>query len=122
MKASLIKFDRYQGNNTHIESLSYDLDELKIIVVAESKHRLEVVFHHPIGFRCLDEGDLLEFWENSEVTNNWLLRIDDSGWYEQECKRTGFLSKNSMLNEYLVKGQNDCISILATDNPKLSLL
>ncbi len=122
MKASSINFESYQGNNTYIESLSYDLDKLKIIVVAESDKRIEVVFHHPIGFRCLDEGDLLEFWENSEVTNNWLLQIDNSGWYDQESKRTGFLSKSIEVNEYLVKGQNDCINILDTSQPKVRLV
>lgn len=122
VKASLIKFDSYQGNDTYIESLFYDLDDLKIIVVAESKKRIEVIFHHPIGFRCLDEGDLLEFWKNSEVTNNWLLQIEDSGWYAQESKRSGFISKNNEVNEYLVKGQNDCINILDTNKPKIRQL
>lgn len=76
MKASLIKCEYYQDNDTYIESLSYDLDELKIIVVIESEKRLEIVFQSPIGFRYLDEGDLLEFWENPEATNNWLLQIE----------------------------------------------
>ena len=122
MKASSIKFEYYQGNDTYVESLSYDLDELKIIIVAESEKRIEVVFHQPIGFRCLDEGDLLEFWENSEVTDNWLLQIKDSGWYDQESKRTGFLSKNIEVNEYLVKGQNDCVNVLDTNKPKVRLV
>lgn len=122
MEAVAIKSETYQGNDTYIESMSYDLDELKIIVVADSNKRIEVVFYQPIGFRCLDEGDLLEFWENPEITNNWLLIIKDSGWYEQESKRDGFISKNTDLNEYLVKGQNECINVLDTNQPKMAIL
>ena len=65
VKASLITFDSYPGNDTYIESLFYDLDDLIIIVVAESKKRIEIIFHHTIGFRCLDEGGLLEFWKKN---------------------------------------------------------
>jgi len=122
VKASLIKCEYYQGNDTYIESLSYDLDELKIIVVIESEKRLEIVFQYPIGFRCLDEGDLLEFWGNPDVTNNWLLQIEESGWYDQESKRDGFLSKDNEVNEYLVKGKNDCISILDINKPKIRIM
>lgn len=104
MQASAIKFEGYQGSNTYVESLAYDLDELKIVVVADSNMRIEVLFHQPIGFRCLDEGDLLEFWENSEVSENWMIQIHDSGWKEQESKRTGFLSASNEMNEYLIKG------------------
>jgi hypothetical protein len=122
MEAIAIKSEAYQGNDTYIESMSYDLDELKIIVVADSNKRIQVIFYQPIGFRCLDEGDLLEFWENPEITNNWLLNIKDSGWYEQESKRKGFTSKGTELNEYLVTGQNDCISVFDTNQPKVTLL
>ena len=122
MEATAIKFEGYLGNDTYIESLSYDLDELKIIVVAESNKRIEVLFYQPVGFRCLDEGDLLEFWKNPEITNNWLINIKNSGWYEQESKRDGFLSKNTEINEYLVTGQNECINILDTNQPKVTML
>lgn len=105
-----IKF--YKGNCTYVESLSYDLDTLKIIIVAESNKRIEVTFKQPIGFRCLDEGDLLEFWKNPKITNNWLIQIHDSGWFEQESKRPGFLSKDCDINEYLIKGKNECVNVL----------
>ncbi|MCL1050810.1 hypothetical protein L2755_14425 [Shewanella abyssi] len=122
MKASLIDFPCYTGNQTYIESLSYNLDELKIIVVADSAIRIEVIFYQPIGFRCLDEGDMLEYWENPEVTKNWILQIHDSGWLSQESMRNGFLSKSSEVKEYLIKGLNDCVSVLDSDCPSVKLL
>jgi len=122
MKASAIEFVEYRGNSTYIESLNYDLDFLKIMIVAESNIRIEVSFHQPIGFRCLDEGDLLEFWQNTEITNNWILQIHDSGWLAQECNRDGFFSKDTKLKEFLVKGENDCLNILSTENPNINLL
>ncbi len=122
MKASVIDFPCYIGNQTYIESLSYNLDELKIIVVADSVIRIEVIFYQPIGFRCLDEGDMLEYWENAEVTKNWILQIHDSGWLSQESMRNGFLSNRSEVKEYLIKGLNDCVSVLDSDCPSVKLL
>ena len=122
MKASIIEFTSYSGNQTYIESVNYDLDYLKVVVVADSHLRIEVCFHQPIGFRCLDEGDLLEFWENNQITNNWLLQIHDSGWLAQESDRDGFLSKDTTLSEYLIKGSNECLNVLSTDKPLISLV
>ena len=122
MDAEAQQTECYSGSDTYIESLSYDLDLLEIIVVTESNKKIKTTFHQPIGFRCLDEGDLLEFWKNPVITNNWLLKIKSSGWYEQESQRNGFLSKNTEINEYLVKGQNDCISIFATNTPIVAMV
>ncbi|MCG7532690.1 hypothetical protein MHM98_15250 [Psychrobium sp. MM17-31] len=122
MEASIIDFMGYRGNETYIESLNYDLDFLRIVIAAGSNLRIEVCFHQPIGFRCLDEGDLLEFWSNKTVTDNWLLRIHDSGWLAQENHRDGFLSKHSALNEFLVKGQNECLNVLSTVKPTINLI
>ena len=122
MKASAIEFTKYSGNSTYIESLNYDLDFLKVVIVAMSNIRIEVSFHQPIGFRCLDEGDLLEFWGNTEITSNWILQLHESGWLDQECNRDGFLSKDTELKEFLVKGRNDCLNVLSTENPNISLL
>ncbi|KAF7772637.1 hypothetical protein PMAN_b0219 [Pseudoalteromonas marina] len=122
MKASTIEFTSYSGNQTHIESINYDLDYLKVVVVADSNLRIEVCFQQPIGFRCLDEGDLLEFWASNKITSNWLLQIHDFGWLAQESNRAGFLSKDTMLSEYLIKGSNECLNVLSTDKPVISLV
>ena len=122
MKASIIEFTSYSGNQTYIESVNYDLDYLKVVVVADSNLRIEVCFRQPIGFRCLDEGDLLEFWASNQITSNWLLQIHDSGWLAQESDRDGFLSKDTTLSEYLIKGSNECLNVLSTDKPLISLV
>jgi hypothetical protein len=122
VKSSKLESLPYEGNNTYIESLSYDLNHLKIIVVADSDIKLEVAFHQPIGFRCLDEGDLLEFWKSDEITNNWLVQIHDAGWYSQEKSRDGFLSGSDNVKEFLVKGQNDCVSILDINEPQVRVV
>jgi hypothetical protein len=122
MKASSIEFKSYSGNQTYIESVNYDLDYLKVVVIADSNLRIEVCFHQPIGFRCLDEGDLLEFWESEQITSNWLLQIHESGWLAQESNRHGFLSKYTELSEYLIKGCNECLNVLSTDKPLINLV
>lgn len=122
MEASIIDFISYSGSQVHIESLNYDLDYLKVVVVADSSLRIVVCFHQPVGFRCLDEGDLLEFWVNNQITSNWLIQIHDSGWLAQESNRDGFLSKDAELKEYLIKGQNECLNVLSTVKPTISLV
>ena len=97
MTAKPLENDIYTGNYTYIESLTYDLEDLKIIVVVDNSLKIEVTFNQPIGFRCLDEGDLLEFWQQDVITRNWILQIFESGWLEQESKRSGFLTGDKNL-------------------------
>ncbi len=122
MEATALKIKQYKGYDTYIESLNYDLETLNIVVITPPLVALNVVFKEPIGFRCLNESDMLEFWENNVIVNNWFLKIHNSGWLAQESKRYGFLSKKSQLNEYLIKGQNECINILCAQGPDITRL
>ena len=82
---------------------------------------MRVSFVRPVGFRFLDEGDLLEFWPDCSLNNGWLYEIRSGGWLEQESARAGFLAKhNDGLREYLVVSQNGCLSVLATGPPAVA--
>lgn len=122
MEASVIHTQAYCGSDTYIESISYNCEYLTIIVFANPDNTFEIKFKQPIGFRCLDESNLLEFWENNVIINNWLLEIHNSGWLAQESLRYGFLSKNQSLTEYLIKGQNDCVNIISLEQPQIRLI
>ncbi|WP_440904788.1 hypothetical protein ACMZOO_00765 [Catenovulum sp. SX2] len=114
MEVSIIQ----SGISNFIESLSYNLDELVIIISLPDK-KAKVIFNTPIAFKCLDEGDLKEYWHEQEITNNWLLEIKTGGWIEKELSQNGLYSSRNIngLTEFLVKGSNECVNILNTEQP-----
>ena len=103
-----------------ITNVSYDLWYLQITLWFENKKPpLYVRFDGIRGFRLLDEGDLLEFWSDSRPSG-WLWKIEKGGWFDLEKLREGFISAKTERNEikeYLIGGINDCISVLAYDEP-----
>ncbi len=79
-------------------------------------------FEDVVGFRLLDEGNLLEFWPNCSSAHGWLFRIERGGWFDQELTRKGFLhDKSTGICEYFVASQNDCINVLAGTPPRLKI-
>lgn len=105
-----------------ITFVSYDLWYLQITLWFDNqKPPIYVRFESVRGFRLLDEGDLLEFW-SADRPAGWLWEIGKGGWFALENKRSGFLSGKSETNEvreYLVLGINDCLSVLAYDEPEI---
>lgn len=74
------------------------------------------------GFRLLDEGDLLEFWPTCAMSKGWLFLIKKNGWFDLESSRSGFLTeKNPGIFEYFISGENNCLSILSGDKPKIEV-
>ncbi len=81
-----------------------------------------VDFTDIIGFRVLDNGNLVEFW-NDDCPNGWLWEVSDGGWFDLEKQREGFVTgyvEKDLLTEYLVIGTDDCISILSSSTPKIT--
>ncbi|WP_020408287.1 hypothetical protein [Hahella ganghwensis] len=79
---------------------------------------ISVVFDYPTGFRVLDEGDLLEFWDTFSLKDGWLYEIVSGGWLDLESKRSGFMSQHlNGIREYLIVGISECISVLTTTPP-----
>ncbi|UIR54787.1 hypothetical protein LZQ00_10915 [Sphingobacterium sp. SRCM116780] len=109
-----------------IIEINYDLESLIVTVsfYDPDDEIIEVKFTSIVGFRVLDEGNLLEFW-NSSRPAGWIWEIKENGWYDQEKKREGFLlgyMDDFNPKEYLILGQNDCISILCYKEPKIGEL
>lgn len=103
-----------------IYEVVYDFDGLRVRIDPETDGRV-VIFSDFIGFRLLDEGDLLEFWsDNDNPLIGWIYEVQSGGWLELESKRDGFLSSDRKgLKEYLVATTNGCLSVLAFGEPKM---
>ena len=113
---------------THV---SFDTRRLEVKVLASSAnepvHRASgyCLFDHCLGFRVLDEGDLLEFWALDPRPSGWLWSIQSGGWFDHERQREGFVSSLSAgprwpsPREFLVVGQEYCVSVLAQREPTI---
>lgn len=81
------------------------------------------LFDTCVGFRVLDEGDILEFWTLEPRPSGWLWRIHSGGWFDHEKQRDGFLSSSPagpdwpIPSEFLILGIEYCVSVLAYREP-----
>ncbi|HCD13355.1 hypothetical protein [Shewanella sp.] len=113
----------YLGDEVRFIRLCYDSQGLDIEVSVEGC-RAQVHFDSVVGFRMLDEGDLIEFWTECSLSNGWLFQISNGGWYRQEAKRSGFMaSANLKLQEFLLVSRGECVSVFCEqDEPKVCWL
>ena len=102
---------------SEVGSICYDPERLAVQV----RPGVSVTFLDAVGFRVLDEGDLLEFWPACSVPyGSGLFEIDDGGWLAQERARQGFVSATrANIREFLVTGPDDCISVFALNPPEI---
>lgn len=84
--------------------------------------RADVTVDDVIGFRLLDEGDLLDFWSAGiSSQKGWIFEIAAGGWLAQESLRAGFVSQQRAgVREFLVIGVDWCLSLLALSAPKVA--
>jgi hypothetical protein len=78
-------------------------------------------FRFPRGFRVLDEGDLLEFWRDGKAQGSFLFEVVQGGWFDLEAQRSGFIYPRGNVTEYLVVGEDKCVSVLALEPPQISV-
>jgi hypothetical protein len=85
------------------------------------KKVVTVKFDDVVGFRLLDEGDLLEFWPSCAKEKGWLFLIQEHGWFDLEKTRAGFLRETGhSIYEYFIASQNGCLSILSSGIPDIN--
>jgi hypothetical protein len=107
--------------------VSYDAWRLQITLLFEGQRHPVYLTFESEGFRVLDEGQLLEYWEKEARAPGWLWRIESGGWFDQEAERGGFLmgeyarDGQNRPHEYLVLGVNDCVSVLSWKEPHVLL-
>ena len=119
--ASALEVDVPVPKDSEIGRITYEYGEVAIAVVAGEKNVALVQFKGVRGVRILDEGDLLEFWPNCSRAYGWLFQISAGGWLELECSQPRFIRENySTVREYLVTGDNECVSIFSNQAPTVT--
>ena len=108
------------ANSACISRITYEPNQLEVSL-EHDEDVITVRFEGVVGFRVLDERDLLEFWPTCSTPNGWFFEILSGGWRAHEEARSAFLAPTMFksLKEYLVTGVNDCVSVLTdgTDRP-----
>lgn len=105
-----------------VSDVSYGGGRLSVTLkVLNGEETVVATFPEVAGFRVLDEGDLLEFWPVCSGRGEWLFLVMGNGWLDQERMRSGFVRGDiKSLREYLITGENDCVSVLAWAEPEVS--
>ena len=114
----------FKRNFPEVINITYDLSKL-LIQVSFYQCNDEVInleFSKVVGFRVLDEGNLLEFW-NEGRPHGWVWEVVENGWFDLEKTRDGFLLahlEDMKPREFLVLGISDCVSVLTYRSPIIS--
>lgn len=119
--------DRYRfDQESDITDVIYTSSGLRITVIAATSMftniYLELHFSSVSGFRMLDEGDLLGYWESKAFqTDHHLYEIISGGWATGEIISDGILSRNFDPNyrEWFVATTNRCMNVLSDDEPMI---
>jgi len=104
--------------------LDYDLWTLKIkLVFPDIQNPIYLTFKNVEGFRVLDEGNLMEFWNSETRSDGWLWKVKKGGWHDQEKERDGFFTGKAHLadfDEYMVVGIGKCLSLIGGIEPTIT--
>jgi hypothetical protein len=110
------------AHGTEIGRIEHSQNGLKIYVFdVQGESGCLVTFENSLGFRVVDERDLMEYWPVCSTPTGWLFNIQGGGWLDQERTRLGSLMLDMYpgVKEYLVTGINECVSIFSIEAPML---
>jgi hypothetical protein len=109
---------------THAEitEVHHSSGVLKVVLEGlPQENRIVVRFANTEGFRVLDEGFLLEFWDECTTPKGLFFEIFAGGWLEQEQSQGRILKAiHPDLREFLVTGIDFCISVFSKTLPEMS--
>jgi hypothetical protein len=106
-----------------IVRIDYARQQLTVVAQdAKSDTSISVRFDNVVAYRVMDERDLGEYWPACSSPNGWVFSIQSGGWLSQESVRPGnCIEFYADVQEYLVAGFTDCVSVLCTSEPRVEL-
>ncbi|MDP1976424.1 hypothetical protein [Undibacterium sp.] len=111
---------------TGVSELSLGATGLRIVVAAtdetnEKRTLIEIHFEEARGFRVLDEGDLIPYWQSKVFEPGYcLFEIKSGGWLEQERQFPGMLAITEAVGdfrEWFICTEYNCVNVLAVNPP-----
>jgi len=122
MQVSPITNVPFTGEDVEITNLTWNFDESIITVYSRTEEKiLKVIFNNefgPCSLRLLDESDLNENWQDFNMSDAWIYKVNSGGWFDQESAREGFLLQHSahIYKEYLIIGLDACVSVFTKED------
>ncbi len=103
--------------------VAWEAGQLSVVVrgASEGGGSTAIDFPDVVGFRVLDERDLMEYWPACSSPDGGLFEIQQGGWLEQEQARPGSCIGPMKLprHEFLVVGCDNCVSVLTSSQPRV---
>jgi len=113
-----------ERHESDIYRITDSKDGLTILIdtVNENGQRadLRVHFEWVRGFRYLDEGDLIYYWETQAFTiPQHVFQVTSGGWSNGELVQPGVLSVSTAIEigEWFIATTNGCINVLSNAVP-----
>jgi len=130
LKVSPLESSEFEGGRADIVEFSFGPSGLRIVVSfldEDSDLYQEIVFPDVRGFRSLDEGDLLPYWQSGEFSNrrHSVFEITSGGWIKQELQTSGMLATTNVVGwyrEWFVVSINQCVNVIAKNQPLIRRL
>lgn len=116
----------YARNRSNIAEVSLGRSGLRVLVESRPNATgeslgLEIHFEVARGFRYLDEGDLLAYWQSEAFAqDHCLFEILSGGWLDQELQHAGMLTTTEAVGtfrEWFICTSNGCMNVLSADEP-----
>ena len=102
-----------------VRDLTYRNGDLTIAVQGPGFSFAHVVFRDVMGFRVLDERDLIEYWNTYSEPHGWLWEVERGGWLELERERPTFWrGGQDDIREYFLVDDR-CVNVLTWAPPEI---
>ena len=118
-----------ESHESDISSITDTKDGLTIIIDTIDEHgrqkNLKVHFSYVRGFRYLDEGDLIYYWESEKFRSPFhVYEIISGGWCNGEVIQPGILSVSEAikLREWFVTTTNGCVNVISNSPPTVQFV
>lgn len=123
VSAEAVETESVFRSSVYLRDVRYEDGQLVARVTCPGEGLIAAVtFTEVVGFRLLDEGNLLEFWPVCAADRGWLFRVTKNGWLNQEIARPGFLTDaTSGPSEYFIASANDCLSVMTGKKPRVDI-
>jgi|SRR5882672_5114541 len=123
VKLKPVSVDGVASTGTEVIAVGFDIRVLRVTVeFRPTRDWVYIDFSFPRGFRVLDEGDLVEYWRAPHAQESFLFEVESGGWLDLEAQRSGFVStQRKDVTEYLVAGEEACVSVLAIERPHVAV-
>jgi hypothetical protein len=120
MKVEVLNTEIFKSTTPEILGLDFDLYNLKIRYSTAEEKDYDIMFENPVAFKLMDERDLGKYWSNDSIMSNLIIEIREGGFLTNEKNNESFISdKISQQREFLIKGINDCLFVIAPNEPKI---